>query len=84
VSERELAAAIEVALARFAEAQAAARENAELRASLETRKLVERAKAALMRGGLSEDEAYRALQRRARDARVSMKQAAEEVLSAEC
>jgi AmiR/NasT family two-component response regulator len=83
VTERELAAAIEVALARFADAQAAARENAELRESLETRKLVERAKAALIQRGLSEDEAYRAIQRRARDARVSMREAAEEVLGAE-
>jgi response regulator NasT len=80
VNDRDLAAAIEVAVARFADAQAAAHENAELRESLEARKVVERAKGVLMRGGLSEEEAYLAIQRRARERRVSMREAAEEVL----
>lgn len=80
VGERDLAAAIEVAVARFEDAQAAAHEAAELRESLETRKLVERAKGRLAQGGMSEEDAYLALQRRARDARISLRQAAEEVL----
>ncbi len=81
VDERNLAAAIEVALARFDEAQAAAREKAELADQLETRKVVERAKGVLMQTGLSEDAAYQALQSRARTARLSMRQAAEAVLA---
>lgn len=81
VNEKDLAAAIEVALARFDEAQALARENAELRDNLEARKLVERAKGALMKSGMNEEEAYLALQRRAREARISMRAAAEAVLA---
>ena len=57
------------------------REVAALRDNLETRKLVERAKGALMEAGLSEAEAYLALQKRARDGRASMRQAAEAVLA---
>ncbi len=80
VNERDLAAAIEVAVARFEDAQAQAREIAELKDSLETRKLVDRAKGRLMAGGLSEEDAYLALQGRARESRVSLRQAAEAVL----
>ena len=81
VNERDLAAAIPVAIARFEETQALAREKAELGESLETRKLVERAKGKLMQGGLGEEEAYLTIQRQAREGRVSMKQAAEAILA---
>ena len=81
VNERDLAAAIHVAVARFEDAQAQARENAELKESLEARKLVERAKGVLMKTGLSEEEAYLAIQRQAREARVSMRQAAEAIIA---
>lgn len=81
VNERDLAAAIEVAVARFDETQAAAREIAELRESLETRKMVDRAKGRLMAGGLSENDAYLRLQQQAREHRISLRQAAEAVLS---
>jgi response regulator NasT len=81
VDERELAAAIQVAVARFTDAQSAAQQIAELQEMLETRKLVERAKGVLMRGGLNEDEAYHSLQSRAREERISMKAAAEAVLA---
>ncbi|MCC7359548.1 MAG: response regulator [Anaerolineales bacterium] len=81
VNERDLAAAIEVAVARFDEAQAAAHQIADLRESLETRKLVERAKGRLMEGGLSENDAYLRLQQRARENRLSLRQAAEAILS---
>jgi AmiR/NasT family two-component response regulator len=82
VSERDLAAAIEVAVARFNETQAAAREIAELRDSLETRKVVDRAKGRLMAAGLSEEAAYLAIQQRARENRITLRQAAEAVLAA--
>jgi len=81
VNERDLAAAIQVAVARFEDAQAQARENAELKESLEARKLVERAKGVLMKTGLSEEEAYLAIQRQAREARASMRQAAEAIIA---
>ena len=81
VNERDLAAAIEVAVARFEEAQTAAREKAKLENELETRKMVERAKGVLMHSGLSEEEAYQTLQRRARETRLSMRQVAEAVLA---
>jgi response regulator NasT len=69
-------------VARFEEAQASARQIAELRESLETRKVVDRAKGVLMKGGLSEDEAYHALQQQAREQRIGLRQAAEAVLAA--
>ena len=81
VNERDLAATIEVAVARFEDAQARNREIAELRDSLETRKVVDRAKGRLMQGGLSEEDAYLSLQHRAREARVSLRQAAEAILA---
>lgn len=81
VDERDLAAAITVAHRRFAETQAATRQLAELQETLETRKLIERAKGVLMQRGHSEDEAYHWLQRRAREERLSMRQVAEAVLA---
>jgi response regulator NasT len=81
VNERDLAAVLEVAVARFEDAQAAAQDKAELLSKLEARKVVERAKGVLMRAGLTEEEAYQTLQRRARAARLTMQQAAEAVLA---
>lgn len=81
VNERDLAAAIQVAVARFEDAQAQARENAELKESLEARKIVDRAKGILMKSGLSEEEAYLTIQRQAREARLSMRQAAEAIIA---
>jgi response regulator NasT len=81
VDERDLAAALQVAVRRFAETQAAAQQVAELEATLETRKLVDRAKGVLMAGGLAEEAAYQALQKRARDERLSLRQVAEAVLA---
>jgi two-component system, response regulator PdtaR len=80
VSERDLAAAIQVAVARFEDSQASAREITELRENLEARKLVDRAKGILMQGGMSESEAYLTIQRRARESHQTMRRAAEEIL----
>ncbi len=84
VDERDLAAAVQIALSRFAEAPAAARQIAELKSDLETRKLLDRAKGVLMQSGLTESQAYQALQRRARDGRMSLRQAAEDTLREAC
>ncbi|MFO7929798.1 MAG: GAF domain-containing protein [Thermodesulfobacteriota bacterium] len=51
---------------------------------LETRKLVERAKEALMnRGGIDADEAYRRIQKKSMDSRKSMRSIAEAILLSE-
>jgi AmiR/NasT family two-component response regulator len=80
VDETDLSAAIEVAAARFDQSQVLARETAELRYDLESRKLVDRAKGRLMRDGKTEEEAYREIQNQARSKRISMRLAANEVL----
>jgi AmiR/NasT family two-component response regulator len=81
VKESELLASIEIAAARFAERLKMAQERAELRESLDTRKVVERAKGLLStRDGLSEEAAYRHIQTQARRQRRSMRAVAEEIL----
>jgi response regulator NasT len=81
VDERDLRAAITLAVARFTDALNAAQKVAELQATLETRKLLDRAKGVLMTRGLTEPEAYAWLQKQARDKRLSMKAVAEAVLA---
>jgi two-component system, response regulator PdtaR len=81
VNERDLAAAIGVALARFNEQQNALREAEKLREDLETRKIVERAKGVLIDQGMGETEAYQHIQRKARDNRSSMREVAEKILA---
>ena len=81
VNERDLAAAIGVALARFHEQQQALREAEKLREDLETRKIVDRAKGILIDRGMSENEAYQHLQRKARDNRTSIREVAEKILN---
>ena len=79
--EADLVPAIEVALARFRDLRSLAEEITDLEEILETRKLVERAKGALMqRLGLSEEEAYLRIQRASRTSRRTMKEIAQEVL----
>ena len=81
VNERDLAAAIGVALARFDEQQQTLREAQNLREDLETRKIVDRAKGILIDRGMSEHEAYQTIQRKARDGRTSMREVAEKILA---
>lgn len=79
--ETDLEPAIEVALARFRDLRSLAEEITDLQETLETRKLVERAKGALMqRLGLSEEDAYLRIQRAGRTSRRSMKEIAQQVL----
>ncbi len=81
VKEAELLAAIEVAASRFAERLKLVQETVTLRANLESRRVIERAKGVLMaRDGLSEEEAHRRLQARARRERRTMQAVAEEIL----
>jgi AmiR/NasT family two-component response regulator len=68
----ELSAAINVAYKRFAEQQVLAERAVKLYKTLEMRKAVDRAKGKLMENGLTEEEAYRKIQREARDSGQSM------------
>ncbi|MHB1130763.1 MAG: ANTAR domain-containing response regulator [Chloroflexota bacterium] len=81
--ESELLPAIEVALARFREFRSLEREATDLRDTLETRKLVERAKGVLMdTQGLKEADAFRKIQKLSMNSRKSMRQIAEAILLA--
>jgi response regulator NasT len=80
--KRDLLPAIEMATSRFAEIKALEAEVSGLRERLEARKLIERAKGALMSvHAMSEPEAFRWIQRAAMDNRTSMRAVAELVLS---
>jgi len=82
--EPDLGPAIEVALARFAEFRALEKEVADLQETLETRKVVDRAKGILMdTQGLSESEAFRKIQRMSMNTRKPMKEIAEAIILAE-
>ena len=79
----DLLPAIDVALARYQQIEHLRRETTDLSDQLETRKLVDRAKGRLMDDrGLSEAEAFRHIQKRAMDERMSMKAVARAVLDA--
>jgi response regulator NasT len=81
--ESELLPAIEVAMARFREFRTLEKETADLRDTLETRKLVERAKGILMdTQGLKEADAFRKIQKLSMNSRKSMRQIAEAILLA--
>jgi response regulator NasT len=80
----ELAPAMELAIARFAELERAGREAAALRRALEDRKTIERAKGLLMdRLGLAEAVAFRLLQKTAMDRRTPIAALAERLIAGE-
>ncbi len=82
--EGELVPAIEVAMARFREFRELEQEIGDLRETLETRKLIERAKGILMDSqGLKEAEAFRKIQKLSMNSRKSMKVVAEAIVLAQ-
>ena len=82
--DSELVPAIEVALARFREFREMEQEIGDLKETLETRKLIERAKGILMDSqGLKETEAFRKIQRLSMNSRKSMKEVAEAIVLAQ-
>jgi response regulator NasT len=84
VDVRELEATIRVAMSRFREFQALRQEVADLREALETRKLVERAKGILMRRrNLTEEEAFRRLQRESQNQNRKIGDIAQAVIAAD-
>jgi AmiR/NasT family two-component response regulator len=81
--ESDLAPAIEIALARFAEFRTLEKELDDLKQALETRKLVDRAKGILMdTQGLKEAEAFRKIQKMSMNTRKPMKEVAEAIILA--
>lgn len=84
VVAEQVAPAVRTALARFDVLQETRRENTDLRDALETRKLVERAKGILAsRLQLNEADAFRRLQKSARDKSLPLKQVALEIVRAD-
>ncbi len=82
-AEAELKPAIEVALARWREKRTLEEDLAQTKDTLETRKLVERAKGVLMdTQSLKEAEAFRRIQRLSMNSRKSMREVAEAILLA--
>lgn len=83
VQESNLFPAIEIALSRWQERMGLEDELDRLKDSLETRKLLDRAKGILMKAhGISEVEAYRRIQRYAMAKRKTIKEIAEAVVRA--
>lgn len=81
--ETNLAPAIEVTLARFEEFEALRKEVDDLKESLETRKVVDRAKGILMATqGLTEQDAFRRIQKMSMNTRRPMKEIAEAIILA--
>jgi response regulator NasT len=84
VSEEDLLPTITLALTRFKQFQALRQEVADLREALEARKLIERAKGILMRRlDLTEDEAFRRLQKQSQDTNRRLAQVAEAIILAD-
>jgi response regulator NasT len=84
VSAEALSAQIGVATTRFAEQEKLAEENRTLQQNLETRKLVERAKAILMkRLNLAEPDAHRRLQMESQKRRISMAEVSKKIIESE-
>jgi len=84
LQKADLVPAIEIAVARYEQMAALSREVADLNERLETRKLVDRAKAVLQREhGLSEADAFRWIQKSSMDLRIGMRQVAQTVLDQE-
>ena len=82
-AEAQLKPAIEVALERWREVRQIQQDLAQTQETLETRKLVERAKGVLMDSqSLKEAEAFRRIQRLSMNSRKSMREVAEAILLA--
>jgi response regulator NasT len=81
--DSDIQPAVEVALSRFEEFRAVREQVRTLEESLETRKIVDRAKGVLMdTQGLKEADAFRRIQKLSMDSRKSMRDVAEAILLA--
>ena len=83
VREEQLFPAMEIAAKRFQEMHKLNLELDKLKESLETRKLLDRAKGILMAAhGMKEQEAYRKMQQFSMAKRISLKELAESIIAA--
>ena len=84
VSEEDLLPALTLALTRFKQFQALRQEVVDLREALEARKVIEKAKGILMRRlDLTEEEAFRRLQRQSQEGNRKLAQVAEAIVLAD-
>jgi response regulator NasT len=83
VRAEQLLAAVDLAIHQFVELLSLREEVGKLRDTLETRKLVDRAKGLLMKRGMDEASAFRRLQKLAMDKRKSLREIAEAILLTE-
>jgi two-component system, response regulator PdtaR len=84
IKQQDLEPAIAIAMSRFQEFRAARQEADNLRQTLEDRKLIERAKGMIMkRAALDEAEAFRRLQKLAREKNLKLVEVARIVITAE-
>lgn len=83
IREEQLFPAMEIAASRFAELQKLNEELLDLKESLATRKLLDRAKGILMSAhGMTEQEAYRKMQQYSMAKRITLKELAESIIAA--
>jgi response regulator NasT len=84
IKQADLEPAISLAMRRFEQMEQLRQEAADLRQALDDRKLVERAKGAIMkRSGLNEPDAFRRLQKMASDRNIKLVEAARMIIAAE-
>ena len=81
--KEDLAPALEMAVRRFREIQSQRKEIEDLKETLETRKLIERAKGILMdRHNMSEEEAFKRIHFQARNQNKKMREIAQSIITA--
>jgi len=78
--EEQLAVVVDLAIDQYIRVSNLEDEVGKLKETLETRKLVEKAKGVLIKQGLSENEAYRRMQKLAMDKRKSLRDVADAIL----
>lgn len=79
-TEQELLTSMEVAQSRFEQTRSMKTEIDDLKTKFESRKTIDKAKGILIESGMSEEEAFSYLQKRAMDTRTPMKEIAEAVI----
>ena len=83
VRAEQLYAAVDLAIHQFVELSSLRDEVRKLQDTLESRKLIDRAKGVLMKRGMDEPQAFRRLQKLAMDKRKSLREVAEAILLTE-
>ncbi len=78
--EEQVYAAVDLAIHQFIEVSSLRDEVVKLKDTLETRKMIEKAKGILINKGMTEPEAYRKMQKIAMDKRKTLKEVAEAIL----